>query len=73
MSKLYGQVTPDTASKPAHRPANDRIEVWAQTAQGRVTVELWADGEYRVSVNKVQGYQAAGPDMIVAGGNVNNG
>lgn len=71
MSKLYGQVEPDTRSEPAHRRANERIEVWAQTTQGRVTVELWADGEYRVSVNKVSGYSAIGPDRVVHGGNVN--
>lgn len=71
-SKLYGKVTGD-AKTSATRGASREIEVWAQTERGRVSITMWASGDWEVTVNRVESLEAVGPDIVIAGGNVNTG
>lgn len=74
MSNLYANITPDTGASEAHRPSNNCIETWAQTAQARVTVSLTADNYAEVTVWPVKNYKpdVDGIGWVVWRGHIDN-
>jgi hypothetical protein len=68
---LYGRVAGDDKSGVTQAGTRE-ITCWVQTTKGRVTVELRADGVYRIWGNPVWSHVASGCDSELAAGNVND-